>query len=327
MSKEKDRMKYGHVTGVDKAISRIVLGTAIMTIENPDPAFGMMDAYLEAGGNCIDTAAIYGAPDHTSERAVGAWFADRGTRDDVVLIGKGACVTTCTPDLVTSEMRESLDRLQTDRLDIYIMHRDNPSIPAGEFVEVLNQHLREGRVKAFGGSNWLPERIQEANDYAAAHGLVPFTVSSPNFSLGQWNEAQWDDCYTASDLETRRWYETHDVALFAWSSQAGGFFTGRFSEEDRSNPAYADTVRVWFNEGNFRRLGRARELAEQKGVSSTQVALAYVLSQDFNAFALIGPHTVEELRSSLSVGDLTLTPEERAYLNLESKSVRESQPA
>jgi aryl-alcohol dehydrogenase-like predicted oxidoreductase len=251
---------------------------------------------------------------------VGEWITRSGLREKLVLIAKGACTTSCTPELVTSDLLRSLEELQIETADVYMMHRDNPSIPAGDFVEVMNDHIRAGRVRAIGGSNWLPHRIDEANAHAAEHGLVGFSVSSPNFSLAHWNEATWADCYTASDPATRRWYEEHDLSLFSWSSQASGFFTGRYSraDTDSTDPFIADVVRVWFNDGNFERLHRAERLADALGVTSTEIALAFVLSQLISAYALVGPRTIAELRSSMAAADLRLTPEESAWVNLEA---------
>lgn len=312
-------MRYGTVTGLPQPIARLVLGTAILSTDHPEQAFSLLDAYVKADGNAIDTAHIYGT-NGSSELVVGKWLSRCDRRSDLTVLVKGACTTNCTPELVTKELSESLDRLQTDYADIYLMHRDNPAVPAGEFVEVLNHEQRRGRVRAFGGSNWLPPRIEEANEYAARHGLTGFTVTSPNFSLGRWNEPTWTDCYSASDPATWRWYESHDIALFAWSAQASGFFTGRYTRDDVSNQEAAEVVRVWFNDQNFTRLDRARELARRHGTEPTQIALAYVISQRFNSFALIGPHSVDELKSSLRAADLVLTPDECAYLNLETPS-------
>ncbi len=307
-------MIYGNVAGLEQPVSRVVLGSIMLDHNQLPYSFGMLDYFFEQGGNCIDTAYVYGGG--TCERAVGEWLVQRNMRDKTVLIGKGGCTISVTPQLVTKELLESLDRLQTDHLDIYFMHRDNPLLPVGEFVECLNEHHRAGRIRAFGGSNWSPERLAEANAYAASHGLVGFAASSPNFSLAQWNEPMWNDCRTASDLSSRHWYETHDMALFAWSSQASGFFSGRFNAENRET-ADREVVRVWYNEANFRRLARAEEVAAHQGVTATQIALAYVLAQPLNIFALIGTRTTEETRTSLMALDVKLTPEELRYLNLE----------
>ena len=108
------------------------------------------------------------------------------------------------------------------------------------------------------------------------------------------------------------------MPLFAWSSQAAGFFSGRYREDEADKPGTRDTARVWFNQANFQRLERARELARQKGATPNQVALAYVLCESPNVFALVGPENIEELRQSIDVLKLELTPSERRWLNLES---------
>jgi aryl-alcohol dehydrogenase-like predicted oxidoreductase len=308
-------VKYSTVAGLDRQISRLVLGSTMFDSEHPSRSFPMLDHFRDSGGNCVDTAAVYGHG--AGERAVGAWLTGRGNRDDIVLIGKGACTTACTPDLVTTELHESLQRLRTDHVDIYMMHRDNPAVPAGQFVERLNKHLRAGDIRAFGGSNWSPQRIAEANAYAAEHDLAGFTASSPQFSLGRWNEPPWPGCITATDPATRHWYERSGLALFAWSSQAAGFFTGRYCPAHRTNPGLTDTARFWFNDDNFRRLDRVRKLAAQKGVAPAQVALAYVLCQPEHVFAVAGPLTLGELRDSVAAADLTLTADELRHLNLE----------
>src|SRR5829696_5822646 len=129
-------VKHSPVAGVDKPVSRLVLGSMMFDPGRSAHWFALLDRYRAEGGNCVDTAAIYG--NGAGERTVGAWLAERGNRDDLVLIGKGACTTECTPDLVTTELRGSLRRLRTDHVDIYLMHRDNPAVPVGQFVQRLN---------------------------------------------------------------------------------------------------------------------------------------------------------------------------------------------
>jgi aryl-alcohol dehydrogenase-like predicted oxidoreductase len=235
----------------------------------------------------------------------------------VVLITKGAHTPECYPEALTRELLISLDRFQTDYTDLYFMHRDNPEVPVGEFVECLNEHKRAGRIRAFGGSNWTIERIEAADEYARSRGLTGFAASSSNFALGVWNEPMWDGCVAAVDAGSRAWYGRTRMPLFAWSSQASGFFTGRYAPEDRHNPAVANVIRTWFNEGNFLRLARAQELARNKGLTSTQIALAYVLCQPLNVFALIGPRSIEETQTSARALDVALTPTELDWLNLE----------
>ncbi len=305
-------MTYGRVEGIDQPVSRLVIGSMVLRGPGLPFACALLDHYVELGGNCIDTAYVY-----QTEGIVGQWLRLRNNRRDIVLIAKGAHTPHCYPEALTRELTETLDRFQTDYVDLYFLHRDNPAVPVGEFVECLNEHRRAGRVRAFGGSNWTSERIEAANAYARAHGLVGFAASSPNLALAVWNEPMWAGCIAASDPASRAWYARTQMPLFAWSSQASGFFTGRYRPEDRADPALAAIVRTWFNDDNFRRLERAQALAAKKGVTATQIALAYVLCQPLNVFALIGPHSIEETRTSAQALGVRLTPEEMRWLNLE----------
>jgi aryl-alcohol dehydrogenase-like predicted oxidoreductase len=303
----------GSIAGVDKPVSRIILGTMSHVVGTLPKTFAMLDHYYELGGRTLDTAWVYG-----TEEQVGQWIAARDVRDEIVLIAKGAGTIEATPELVSEQLLDSLDRFGTDYVDLWLMHRDNPAVPVGEFVDVLNEHRQAGRIRALGGSNWSVERLQAANAYAAANGLTPFAASSPNFSLAAWNEPMWADCIAAVDRASRNWYEETRMPLLAWSSQANGFFAGHFRRKQASDPALANIVRVWFNDANFARLERVRELAARKGVGGIEIALAYVLCQPLNIFAMIGPQTFDEMETSLAALRLRLTPDEMAWLNLEA---------
>jgi len=176
-----NRMKYGSIAGIEKQISRLIFGCDNQR-EYPNAAV-RFDDFFERGGNCFDTAWLYGGG--RQERLLGQWIKNRGIREKTVILGKGAHTPHCDPKSITSQLLESLDRLQTDYVDIYVMHRDNPEIPVGEFVDVLNEHKKAGRIRAFGGSNWTSERIDEGNAYAEKHGLTGFAAVSNNFSLAR----------------------------------------------------------------------------------------------------------------------------------------------
>lgn len=309
-------MKYGTLPGIAQPISRLVIGSMVCSTDDMDRTRALLDAFVAAGGNAIDTAYVYGGG--KSERALGQWFAERGNREQIVLIDKGAhpkgnSGPRVNPTAIDEDIAENLERLQSDYIDLYLLHRDDPDFPVGPLVECLNAHRAAGRIRAFGGSNWTTQRLEEANAYAREHGLQPFVASSPHMSLAQINEAMWGGCL-ALDEAGKAWHTAHQFPLLPWSSQASGFFTGRFTPQDTSN---ADIVRVYYNAGNWERLHRAQTLAEQKGVTSNQIALAYLLHQPFPIFPLIGPRSVEELESSLPALDITLTEAELRRLNLE----------
>ena len=294
-------VQYGEIRGVDKPVSRIVQGTVMISSQEAERGFALLDEVRELGCTTFDTAHQYG--DGDSERTFGRWMESRGLREDVVVIGKGAHHSLdrsrVTPFDITADLFDSLARLRTEYIDLYLLHRDDPFVPVGPIVETLNEHLGAGRIRAFGASNWSTERIDEAQEYARARGLVPFAASSPNLSLAVQAKAPWEGCVSISGERgkaARRWYVQHEMPLFAWSSLAGGFFSGRFKRDNLDTfDAYLDElcVKTYCFEDNFARFDRARTLAEERGLSVPQVALAYVLGQPLDVFALVGCHTGE----------------------------------
>jgi aryl-alcohol dehydrogenase-like predicted oxidoreductase len=196
------------------------------------------------------------------------------------------------------------------------MNRDNPDIPVGEFVDVLNEHQSAGRIKAFGGSNWSLDRVQAANDYAAKTGKTGFAAVSNNFSLARMVNPPWAGCISASDSESRAWLERTKIPVLAWSSQARGFFLpGNASPEKTSD---AELVRCWYAQDNFKRLERVNEMARKRNVLPINIALAYVLNQPFPTLALIGPRQLSETRTSFAALSIDLTPAELRWLNFEN---------
>ncbi|RZT13527.1 aryl-alcohol dehydrogenase-like predicted oxidoreductase [Kribbella sp. VKM Ac-2569] len=300
-------MTYGKVPGVDRQVSRLVMG--VDNQQTLPHAAVVFDDFVERGGTTFDTAYIYGGG--RGEKLLGQWMKSRGNRDDVVVIGKGAHTPYCDPESITRQLHESLERLQTDHVDLYFMHRDNEDIPVSEFVDVLDEHFKAGRIKAFGGSNWSTARFDEANAYAEANSKQPFTLLSNHLSLARAYDVPWAGCRHVADDESQKWLRERQVALFPWSSQARGFFTGRAKPEDISDQ---ELVRCFYSDENFRRLDRARELAAAKGVEPTAIALAWLLHQPYLVFPLIGPRHVSETRTSTPGLSVTLTDEEVAYL-------------
>jgi predicted dehydrogenase/aryl-alcohol dehydrogenase-like predicted oxidoreductase len=303
-------MKYGQIAGIDKPISRLIMGVDNQTTW--PHAAAMFDDFFEQGGNCFDTAYIYA--NGLCEKLLGQWIKNRDVREQIVLLDKGAHTPHCDPESINKQLLESLERLQTDYVDMYMLHRDNPAIPVGEFISTLNEHKNAGRIRAFGGSNWSIERVQEANAWAVAHNMTGFTAISNNFSLARMVDPVWAGCISASDARSRAWLQETQMPIMPWSSQARGFFTGRARPDDRSD---AELVRCWYSEDNFQRLERVNKLAKERGVLPINIALAYVLNQPFPTFPLIGPRQLSETRTSLPALTINLTPEELRWLNLE----------
>lgn len=315
-------MHYGKIPGVTKPVARLIQGTVMIGSDKLDYSFQLLDDILALGGNTFDAAHVYGQGDN--ERTLGRWIEERGVRDKVVVITKGAHHNAdrrrVTPFDITADLHDSLARLHTSYIDLYLLHRDDPAVPVGPIVEVLNEHLAAGRIHAFGGSNWSHHRLEAANEYAARRGLTPFAVSSPHFSLAIQFKEPWPNCVSLTgpgNAEARAFYVDNNMPLLTWSSLAGGFFSGRFRPDNLDTfTAYLDRlcVQSYCYPENFARLERTRKLAEQRGVSVAQIAMAYVMAQPFPVFPLVGCANGDEYAANAAALDVVLAPEDVLWL-------------
>jgi aryl-alcohol dehydrogenase-like predicted oxidoreductase len=269
----------------------------------------MWDDWYERGGNAFDTSWVYGGG--TMETLLGKWVKASGVRDQVVVAVKGAHTPRCLPELLVQDFHESLDRLQFDYADLYIMHRDNLEVPVGEFVDVLNELRDKGLIRgAFGGSNWTIARFEEANGYARDNGKQGLAVLNNNLSLARMVEPVWGGCIHVSDTGSRKWLERTGTTNFSWSSQARGYF---LPENERMKLGAANFA-CWDAPDNRARRRRAEELAGRKGCALINIAAAYVINQPFPSFALVGPRTIRETVTTLPALDVQLTAEEIEWL-------------
>ncbi|NLS01460.1 Gfo/Idh/MocA family oxidoreductase [Rhizobium sp. P38BS-XIX] len=297
------------IPGISKPASLVTLGFEFFP--NFAAASLTLDAFYEAGGNAFDTAYVYGGG--KTESIFGDWHTSRSVpREEIVLIGKGAHSPLCYPDMIAKQLDQSLNRLKTDYVDIYFMHRDNTDVPVGEFVDAMDAEVKAGRIRGiFGGSNWTRARFDEAIAYAEKNGKTAPAALSNNFSLAEMLDPIWAGCIAASDDEWKAWLNAKQIPNFAWSSQGRGFFTDRAGRDKRDDE---EVVRVWYSERNFGRRDRAIELAQKLGRNPIHIALAYVVAQPFPVIPLIGPRTIAELEDSLSALDIKLTPEQVKWL-------------
>ena len=319
-------MKYETIPYVNKPVSRILFGAAQPSFLRREENNAILDAALEAGITTIDTARNYAL----SEKSIGIWLRERKCRDQVVLLSKCAHpdddgTKRVNEAAIRSDFARSTELLGTDYIDIYLLHRDDPEVDVAVPVETLNAMHAEGKIGAFGGSNWSYERIQEANEYACSHGLIPFTVSSPHFSLARQQQDPWGGgCVSITGKEKaneRTWYKKNQMPIVAYSSLGRGLFSGRFTSAD--DPArYLDDValRGYGCADNYERLARCEELAKKKHCSVSQLALAWLFQQELNVFAVCAMSSTKRMAENAASLRIALSPEESQYLNLESNN-------
>ena len=310
------------IEGIDKRMSKLTLGTHVYRLDGKDNWFGVMDEYLEQGGTAIDTARVYGE----SEEVIGQWMESRGVRDQVVLTTKGALGEGLGPDdfaaTIESQLTTSLARLQTDYVDLHMLHKDSPTVPVSVIIDCLNAELNRGRSRAFAASNWEYDRVTEANEYARDNNLRGFSVVSNNITLAVPTQPFWPHLIWV-DKAGEEWHQRTRIPLIVWSSGARGFFTGRWTPEMRikdEREAYLATkmIEVFCTDDNFERLRRAVELGEKKGgYSAQEIAYAWLLHKPYTLIPIVGPRIRAEVKSCFRAISVRLTQQETEWLNLE----------
>ena len=322
-------MKYGAFPGLNRQASRIFLGTASAPFNTGEDCGELMEQMLLLGINALDTARVYGG----SEGSLGRWLVQGKNRDRVILLSKcGHPSPDGRKRVHAKEMREdletSLEQLRTKKIDIYLLHRDDPEVPVGEILETFNAMKAEGRIGVFGGSNWTCERIREANDYAAAHGLEGFSVTSPQYGLARQVKDPWGwNCVTLGGKEhlaDRVFIREQGLAVVSYSSLGRGMMSGRFRSDDPDGAARV--MDSFGREGfawpeNYERLRRCEILAGEKGATVSQIALSWMFHQNLNLFAVISSRNPDRMRQNAAALEISLTEEECGWLDLQTDSL------
>lgn len=326
-----ETMRYRPLKDIDKKASVLVYGTGNSKIMGNDTGLACecLDMAWEMGFTVFDTAHSYG----NAEKNVGIWMERRGLRDKIILLDKGCnpgqygSTDVMTPELIRSQLEESLDRMKTDCTDMYLLHRDDESRPVGPVVEVLNELKEEGKIKYFGGSNWNYERIAEANEYARNHGLTGFTVASPCFNMVEMKGDPWGGSVHISGpdrKEARKWYRENDIPVFSYSSLARGFLSGKYhTKTDKKIEECLSWAPIaeYCDPGNIEKLEKAEELAEKKGCTVSQIALAWLLAQEMTVYPIVSPSTEEHLLDNIGAFKIQLSTEDFLHLLTGQKSV------
>ena len=314
-------MKYKKIPYVEKPVSEIIYGTAIPPYLNGDNGDEILEGVFKLGINTIDTARNYAL----SEKSVGHWLESCGHRDEVVLLTKCAHPENGRKRVTEQDIREdfavSSEYLHTGYFDIYLLHRDDPEVEVGTIVEIMNALHAEGKIGAFGGSNWTHQRIEAANEYAYKKGLIPFSVSSPNFSLAHQAGDPWGwgtVTITGEENKTaREWYRKNRMPVIAYSSLARGLFSGRLKSTDceRASELLDEAaVKGYAYPENFEKLAKCEKLAAEKGCTVTQIALSWLYRQQLDVFAVISSKNPARMQTNMDALDIELTGEELSYL-------------
>lgn len=298
-------------------VPKLFFGTSMKPFLQGEDCSVLLDTLFEMGVTAFDTARVYGK----AESALGNWLERSGKRKDVVLLSKGGHpnplgMRRVNEKALRRDLAVSCRLLKTDYIDFYLLHRDDPRISVGEIVEVCNALCAEGKIRAFGGSNWTHTRLAEANEYAYAHNLQSFSLSSPYFGLGEMVADPWKNgtVSIAGDREALKWYRQSGMPVLAYSSLGHGLFSGKVR-------CAADMKEKWARRGfgsadNFERARRAELLAKEKGCTVAQIALAWLFTQGMNVIPIVSTSSPVRMRENIAALSLPLTAKEADWLNL-----------
>ncbi len=319
-------MKYGSIEGISKPVSRLVHGTIMLSIDNVEEGYQLLDDMYSLGVNTFDTAAAY---PNGSEAVLLRWIAERGNHDNVVVLSKCAHPNQwrerVTPFDIRTDITDSLAKSGTDYLDIYMLHRDNRCVEVGPIIETLNALQAEKKITVFGASNWETDRIEMANEYAYKHGLQSFSAISPHYSLGEQVENPWEgSCVTLTgnkEEAARKKYIQNQLPVFSYSTLCRGLFSGAFTsdnEADARKVLDGAAQKGYLYECNLKRLARVEALAKELNTSVPCIALAWVLQQPLNVYALIGAENKRIMEENMNAFKIQLTDKQLKWLNLEN---------
>jgi aryl-alcohol dehydrogenase-like predicted oxidoreductase len=317
--------------GTGLTVSPLCLGTMPLgeRISEAD-SHALLDRYVALGGNFLDSARIYSdwhPPERRrSERIIGDWLRARRNRGSLVIATKGAhpfiesldVPRTSAPE-IRDDLEGSLRTLGTDVIDLYWLHRDDVSRPVEHYVDLLNGFIREGKIRAFGASNWTGERMRAANAYARASGQAGFSANQPLWSLGSWLAAPPPyKGIVKFDADAYRFHRESGLAVLPYTAQANGFFTKLALPEGR-RPAGLEKSNYHIP-ANLAAGRVAARIAEARGVTINAVVLAYLWSRPFPVIPIIGSQTPAQVEDSFRALPLRLTLEELRSLEEASPS-------
>lgn len=314
-------MEYARIGNLEA--SRIALGCSSAPLLSGKNCDELFETAVNEGINILDTARGYGR----SEETIGDWLLRKNMRGKIIILSKGALHgllgnNRVKEKCIRADLKKSLDALKTDKIDIYLLHRDNPKTEAGRIVSLMNDLYSEGKIGMYGVSNWSHTRIEEANEYAYKHSLMPVSLSEPHFSLAEAGRWTWIDCLSVTgkqNEEARDWYKKTGMPLLAFSPLGGGFLSGRVKSDDIAGTKkyLSHAMRVTFvSPDNVERLKRVEKLSSETGYSVAQLALAWALKQEMNTFAIVGNGSAKNLKSNLAALSVKLTQKQADYMNL-----------
>jgi aryl-alcohol dehydrogenase-like predicted oxidoreductase len=282
---------------------------------NETRSFELLDAFVEHGFNLVDTADVYSAwaegnEGGESEAIIGRWLKQSGKRDKVVIatkVAKWSRYPGLSPTNIREAVEDSLRRLQTDYIDLYQAHEDDPRVPLEETLRAFDDLVKAGKVRVIGASNYSAARFADALKTSESKGLARYESMQPEYNL--MDRKAFEEGLQPLCVE-------QNVGVISYYSLASGFLSGKYRSEDdlAKSKARAPKVKAYLNERGMRVLAALDQVAEAHGATPAQVSLAWVMAQPSIAAAIASATTVKQLVDIAASASLTLAPAELSAL-------------
>ncbi|UOQ52695.1 aldo/keto reductase [Hymenobacter cellulosivorans] len=302
----------------DLHITPLVLGGNVFGWTADQAAsFRILDAFVAGGGNAVDTADGYSVwvPGHVggeSETIIGQWLRQRGRRNDVIIATKvgwevNAQNKGLAKDYILRAVEGSLKRLQTDYIDLYQSHKDDPTVPVDETLEAYAQLVQQGKVRVIGASNFSAERLRESLEASTNHGFPRYETLQPLYNL-----------YDREDFEKNLLplVKEQNIGVIPYYGLAAGFLTGKYrSEADLQKSARGGGVgQKYLNDKGLRILSALDAVAARQQATPAQVALAWILAQPGLTAPIASATSADQVTELLKATELQLSPEDLTQL-------------
>jgi aryl-alcohol dehydrogenase-like predicted oxidoreductase len=310
-------MQTRNLGSTDLAIVPVVFGGNVFGWTADEArSFELLDAFVDRGFNCIDTADVYSrwVPGHVggeSETIIGKWLKQGGKRDHVVLLtkvgmempsgGKGL-----SKKYILEEVEQSLKRLQTDSIDLYQSHKDDESVALEETLEAYAQLIDAGKVRYIGASNYKGARLAEAEDLAERKKLPAYKTLQPEYNLHARQGYEQDLAPVA---------EKYGLGVIPYFTLASGFLTGKYQTvEDAKGAKREAMVQKYFDERGIKILKALKQVSEETGAEQAAVSLAWLLEQPTITAPIASATSVKQLDALFAAVELKLTAAQVALL-------------
>jgi aryl-alcohol dehydrogenase-like predicted oxidoreductase len=277
-----------------------------------DRSFAVLDAFYEGGGRMIDSAEGYsswvpGNKGGESETIIGAWLASRGVRSEMRIgtkTGMGGPPGALAPEKVKAALEGSLERLQTDYVDLYYAHRDEPLTPIDEVVEGFDALVRAGKVRELGASNFTPERLAQSLAVAEQKGLRGYSVLQPGYNL------VWRGEFP---VKLHRLAVDRGLAVLPYYALAAGFLSGKYRSPEDLTGVRGGNAKM-FAEAGWKALPVLDAVAREAGATPGEVALAWLIAQPAIHAPVASGTSVQQVEQLCAAARLQLSPEQLARL-------------